>query len=156
VRGRSCAGGPPEPSRAEARFGPVRTASPRRPARCGHRSLLLGGNEPSGGTFAAPDAAQADDNGATVNLQRFFENRGVEFPEGSWLRFDQPGWRAYLLWLDDLVSRTMQGNYNVINVLFLYMKDTAGSSHGAFWNSSIVPKTTAYPPEKILQTASAK
>ncbi len=49
--------------------------------------------------------------------------------------------------IDDMVARAMQGNYNVINALILYKQDTAGSLHGALWNSSILPKALAYPPE---------
>ena len=49
--------------------------------------------------------------------------------------------------IDDMVSRAMQGNYNVINALILYKQDTAASLNGALWNSSILPKATAYPPE---------
>lgn len=49
--------------------------------------------------------------------------------------------------IDDMVARAMQGNYNVINALILYKQDTAGSLHGALWNSSILPKAPAYPPE---------
>ncbi len=49
--------------------------------------------------------------------------------------------------IDDMVSRAMQGNYNVINALIMYKQDTGGSLHGALWNSSILPKATAYPPE---------
>ncbi|MCP4249065.1 MAG: family 10 glycosylhydrolase [bacterium] len=49
--------------------------------------------------------------------------------------------------IDDMVSRAMQGNYNVINALILARHDTAASLYGALWNSSIVPKAPAYPPE---------
>ena len=49
--------------------------------------------------------------------------------------------------IDDMVARAMQGNYNVINALIMYKQDTAGDLHGALWNSSILPKATAYPPD---------
>lgn len=44
--------------------------------------------------------------------------------------------------INDLVSRAVQGRYNAILPEVLAYHDNASSAHGAFWNSSIVPKAT--------------
>jgi uncharacterized lipoprotein YddW (UPF0748 family) len=44
--------------------------------------------------------------------------------------------------INSLVSRAVDGNYNVIIAEVLAFQDTTGSGHGAYWNSSIVPKAT--------------
>lgn len=46
--------------------------------------------------------------------------------------------------LDNIVARAIQGNYNVINYMILWVHDPGGTSHGAYWNSSIVPRTTGF------------
>lgn len=42
--------------------------------------------------------------------------------------------------ITDLVNRAITGRYNVILAEVLAFHDTAGSGHGAYWNSAIVPK----------------
>jgi len=42
--------------------------------------------------------------------------------------------------IDDLVSRAVQGRYNAILPQMLAYHDNRSNSHGAYWNSSIVPK----------------
>lgn len=44
--------------------------------------------------------------------------------------------------INSLVTRALAGNYNVIVAEVLAFHDTSGSGHGAYWNSSIVPKAT--------------
>ncbi len=44
--------------------------------------------------------------------------------------------------INSLVSRAVQGNYNVIIPEVLAYQDNSGSGHGAYWNSDIVPKAT--------------
>ncbi|MHC4796946.1 MAG: family 10 glycosylhydrolase [Planctomycetota bacterium] len=42
--------------------------------------------------------------------------------------------------IDDMVSRAVEGNYNAILPQVLAYHDDSGNSHGAYWNSGIVPK----------------
>ncbi|HSW44162.1 MAG TPA: immunoglobulin domain-containing protein [Phycisphaerae bacterium] len=42
--------------------------------------------------------------------------------------------------INDMVNRAVQGRYNVIYPEVLAYHDSASSGHGAYWNSSIVPK----------------
>lgn len=42
--------------------------------------------------------------------------------------------------IDDLVARAVTGRYNAIVAEVLAYQDRTGSGHGAYWNSSIVPK----------------
>ncbi len=42
--------------------------------------------------------------------------------------------------INDMVNRAVQGRYNVIYPEILAYHDNASSAHGAYWNSSIVPK----------------
>jgi uncharacterized lipoprotein YddW (UPF0748 family) len=42
--------------------------------------------------------------------------------------------------INDLVNRCVAGRYNVIIAEVLAFHDTTGGGHGAYWNSSIVPK----------------
>jgi len=42
--------------------------------------------------------------------------------------------------INDLVSRAVTGNYNLILAEVLAFHDTGASGHGAYWNSSIVPR----------------
>ncbi|MGB9623332.1 MAG: immunoglobulin domain-containing protein, partial [Phycisphaerae bacterium] len=42
--------------------------------------------------------------------------------------------------IDSMVSRAVQGRYNVIIPEVMAYQDNRGNSHGAYWNSSIVPK----------------
>ena len=44
--------------------------------------------------------------------------------------------------INSLVARAVSGNYNVVIVEVLAYHDTGGGGHGAYWNSSIVPKAT--------------
>ena len=42
--------------------------------------------------------------------------------------------------IDNLVSRAVTGNYNAIIAEVMACQDNAGTGHGAYWNSSILPK----------------
>jgi len=42
--------------------------------------------------------------------------------------------------IDGMVARAVQGRYNVIIPEVMAYQDNRGNSHGAYWNSSIVPK----------------
>jgi uncharacterized lipoprotein YddW (UPF0748 family) len=42
--------------------------------------------------------------------------------------------------IDDMVSRAVAGNYNAIIAEVLAYQDNVGGGHGAYWNSSIIPK----------------
>lgn len=44
--------------------------------------------------------------------------------------------------IDTMVSRAVAGNYNAIIAEVLAYQDAGTSAHGAYWNSSIVPKAT--------------
>jgi uncharacterized lipoprotein YddW (UPF0748 family) len=44
--------------------------------------------------------------------------------------------------IDAMVSRAVAGNYNAIVPEVLAYHDTGGSGHGAYWNSTIVPKAS--------------
>ena len=44
--------------------------------------------------------------------------------------------------INDLIARTLAGNYNVIIAEVLAFQDTGPGGHGAYWNSSIVPKAS--------------
>ena len=44
--------------------------------------------------------------------------------------------------IDSLIARALEGNYNAIVPEVLAYQDTSGGGHGAYWNSSIVPKAT--------------
>jgi len=44
--------------------------------------------------------------------------------------------------INSLVSRAVAGRYNVIIAEVLAFHDNVGTGHGAYWNSSIVPKAT--------------
>ncbi len=44
--------------------------------------------------------------------------------------------------INTLISRCQAGNYNVIIAEVLAFHDNTGGGHGAYWNSSIVPKAT--------------
>ncbi len=44
--------------------------------------------------------------------------------------------------INAMVSRAVTGNYNAIIAEVLAYHDTGGSGHGAYWNSSIVPKAS--------------
>ena len=44
--------------------------------------------------------------------------------------------------IDSLVARAVAGKYNAIIPEVLAYHDTAGGGHGAYWNSSLVPKAT--------------
>lgn len=46
--------------------------------------------------------------------------------------------------LDNIVARAVEGNYNVINFMVLWVHDPGAAAHGAYWNSSIVPRTTGF------------
>ncbi len=44
--------------------------------------------------------------------------------------------------ISSLISRAQTGNYNAIIIEVLAYQDTGASGHGAYWNSSIVPKAS--------------
>lgn len=44
--------------------------------------------------------------------------------------------------IETMISLALAGNYNAIIPEVLAFQDTAGGGHGAYWNSSIVPKAT--------------
>ncbi|MCH7814267.1 MAG: family 10 glycosylhydrolase, partial [Planctomycetes bacterium] len=44
--------------------------------------------------------------------------------------------------IDAMVARAVEGNYNTIVAEVLAYQDNVGGGHGAYWNSSIVPKAT--------------
>ncbi len=46
----------------------------------------------------------------------------------------------------DMVNRAVAGRYNALFVEVLAFHDNVGSGHGAYWNSSIVPKATDISP----------
>lgn len=48
--------------------------------------------------------------------------------------------------IDTMVAAAVAGHYNVILVQMLAYQDAGTSSHGAYWNSSIVPKATDISP----------
>ncbi|UCG17745.1 MAG: hypothetical protein JSV19_06885, partial [Phycisphaerales bacterium] len=42
--------------------------------------------------------------------------------------------------IDTLISMAVAGNYNAVIPEVLAYQDNVGSGHGAYWNSSIIPK----------------
>jgi uncharacterized lipoprotein YddW (UPF0748 family) len=44
--------------------------------------------------------------------------------------------------INNMIARAVSGNYNAIFIEVLAFHDNNGSAHGAYWNSSIVPKAT--------------
>lgn len=60
-----------------------------------------------------------------------------------WVSTNNPGAHSQAD-LDNIVARAIQGNYNVINYMILWVHDPGGTSHGAYWDSSIVPRTTGF------------
>lgn len=60
-----------------------------------------------------------------------------------WVSTNNPGAHSQTD-LDNIVVRAIQGRYNVINYMVLWVHDPGAVSHGAYWNSSIVPRTTGF------------
>ncbi len=51
--------------------------------------------------------------------------------------------------IDDMIARALLGNYNAILPEVLAYHDTGGNGHGAYWNSSIVPKASDISPSSF-------
>ena len=64
-----------------------------------------------------------------------------------WAVAFQPGYKSQSE-IDTMVQAAVDGNYNVIIAQMLAYQDTGSGAHGAYWNSSIVPKARDInPPE---------
>ncbi|UCG16403.1 MAG: family 10 glycosylhydrolase [Phycisphaerales bacterium] len=57
---------------------------------------------------------------------------------GFWVDAFHPGFKTTSQ-INDMVNRAVTGNYNAIVAEVLAYQDNAGSGHGAYWKSSIVP-----------------
>lgn len=60
---------------------------------------------------------------------------------GVWVDAFHPGFKSSAE-IDELIERALAGNYNVIVAEVLAFQDTNGAGHGAYWNSSILPRAT--------------
>ncbi len=58
-----------------------------------------------------------------------------------WADAFHPGFKSTAE-IDTMVARAKQGNYNAIVAEVLAYKDSGSGGHGAYWNSSILPKAT--------------
>jgi uncharacterized lipoprotein YddW (UPF0748 family) len=58
---------------------------------------------------------------------------------GFWADAFHPGFKSTSE-IDTMVSRARQGNYNAVVAEVLAYKDSGSVAHGAYWNSSILPK----------------
>lgn len=88
---------------------------------------------------AAPQTAVALDQDKTVTAV-FVEDGSldVEF-RGFWADAFHQGFKSAAE-IDAMINWALVGNYNAIIPEVLAFHDTGGSAHGAYWNSSIVPK----------------
>ena len=51
--------------------------------------------------------------------------------------------------IDNMISRAVQGRYNAIVAEVMGYQDNTGTGHGAFWNSSILPKAVGINPSGL-------
>lgn len=58
-----------------------------------------------------------------------------------WVDVFNPGFKSNSQ-INTMISRAVNGNYNAIVMEVLAYHDRTGTGHGAYWNSSIVPKAT--------------
>ncbi|MEW6250817.1 MAG: family 10 glycosylhydrolase [Planctomycetota bacterium] len=100
-----------------------------------------------------PDASAAPPD-VVPPLARGARTWGDATAQGAWNPLDaNPAVRA--VWadafhsgfkstsqIDNLVARAVTGRYNMIIAEVLAFHDTAGSGHGAYWNSAYVPRAT--------------
>lgn len=80
------------------------------------------------------------EDGATLSPAGQLDSRTVSF-RAVWADAFVTGFKSTSQ-INSLVSRAVAGNYNAIFAEVLAYYDQTGSGHGAYWNSSIVPKAT--------------
>ncbi len=78
------------------------------------------------------------DQDKTVTAVFEEKTENVEF-RGFWADAFHAGFKSTAQ-IDEMVSRAAAGNYNAILPEVLAYQDDAGSAHGAYWNSAILPK----------------
>jgi uncharacterized lipoprotein YddW (UPF0748 family) len=99
----------------------------------------------SGGVAPAdiydPTTTVVMDQSKTVTA--VFQEVGAVPPEfrGFWAYAFGTGFKSQSQ-IQDMVARAVAGNYNAILPEVLAFHDNVGNGHGAYWNSSIVPKAT--------------
>ena len=60
---------------------------------------------------------------------------------GTWADIWHEGYKSRTQ-IDNMVNRAVQGRYNAIVAEVLGYQDTGGSAHGAYWNTSLVPRAS--------------
>jgi len=98
----------------------------------------------AGAPVANPSAASTTvtmDESKTVTA--VFVEQGPTPPEfrGFWADAFHQGYKSTSE-IDTMIGWALAGNYNAIVPEVLAFQDQTGSGHGAYWNSSIVPKAT--------------
>lgn len=80
------------------------------------------------------------DQTKTVTANFAYTGQVVEF-RGFWADAFHAGFKSTSE-IDTMISWALAGNYNAIIPEVLAFHDTGGGGHGAYWNSSIVPKAS--------------
>ena len=77
----------------------------------------------------------------TKTVRAVFVEETIVPPEfrGFWADAFSIGYKSQAE-VDYMIARAIEGNYNAIVPEVLAFQDTAGTGHGAYWNSAIVPK----------------
>ncbi len=100
-------------------------------ARCGILVLI---------TTGLVGAVWAGSDDLTWNDGAYLPDRTPEY-RAFWADAFSQGFKSTTQ-INSLISRALAGNYNVIIAEVLAYHDNGSSGHGAYWNSSIVPKAT--------------